>query len=154
MKMASRSQRSLSCIELLLHWGTVLTDVTKQPFARWIVAIVAVVWLLGGNAEHVWRVGVPLDLAHGSITSSGGPLAVNADHTQCDAGLSAPCPEATAVVSLPRTVANFLTLGVFVTVAAAVSYLASLTVERGPPRGSARVVSGQDLLTWFCLARR
>lgn len=62
-----------------------------------------------------------------------------------------------AIAALPKPPATVLMLlGVFSAVAVVKDWLARLVVPagRGPPRTSVVAVSGQDLLTRFCLARR
>lgn len=130
------------------------SDLTRQRLVRWASAVVAAVWLLGGNAEHVWHVAGLIDPGHPSITSASGPLAVNADHTNCDRGSPRSCPEAGTAVDVPRAASDFLVVGVFAAAVAVGFWFASSQLRRGPPRGAALVLTGQDILKQFCLARR
>lgn len=135
--------------------GIVRNDLLRQPLLRSAIAIVAAIWLLGGAAEHAWHAAVSLDAAHGSVSLASSPLAVNADHAQCDSGLSPSCPESAALVDLPRWDTAFLALGILAAAVAVVCCFDRMRqTRRGPPRGSAMPITGQDLLTRFCLARR
>ena len=131
------------------------SDLGRQSVLRWAIAIVAAIWLLGGAAEHVWHAAVTVDSAHGSVSSAGGAVAVNADHTLCDCGLSPSCLVSVAGVDLPRWNMAFGFLAVLAAVAAVGCCLdRTQPSRRGPPRGPATPVTCQDLLTRFCLARR
>lgn len=130
-------------------------DLLRQPLLRSAIAIVAAIWLLGGAAEHAWHAATSLDQAHGAVASASGPLAVNADHAQCESGLSPSCPGSVAVVDLPRWDIGFLVLGLSAAAVVLVCCLDRMRqTKRGPPRGSPMPITGQDLLTRFCLARR
>lgn len=131
------------------------SDLLRHPLLRSAFAIAAAIWLLGGAAEHAWHAAVTLDTAHGSVSSASAALAVNADHAQCDSGLSLSCPVSAGVVDLPRWDAAFVTLGVLAAVAMAGGRFGLICQSRrGPPRGPAMLISGSDLLTRFCLVRR
>ncbi|AXO23163.1 hypothetical protein BB737_06025 [Mycobacterium avium subsp. hominissuis] len=131
------------------------SDLLKLPLLRSAIAIVAALWLLGGAAEHAWHAAITADGAQQSGSSSSGALAVNGDHAQCDSGLSHSCLVATAVADVPRCDDAFLVYAGLAAVAV-VGYCCvwARQAKRGPPRGPATPVAGQDLLTRFCLARR
>lgn len=135
--------------------GIVSRDLLHHPLLRSAIAVVAVLWLLGGAVEHSRHAAVSLDGAHGLIASASGALAVNGDHVQGDCGLSLSCPELAAVVVLPQWDTAFLALGMLGAAAAVVCWSnRTRETRRGPPRGSFMAITGQDLLTRFCLARR
>lgn len=152
--MTPRLQRRVPVPCAATFGGTVHSDLLKLPLLRWAIAIVAALWLLGGAAEHAWHTAVTVEAAQQSGSSSSGALAVNADHARCDSG-SPSCLVAMAVVDVPRWDDAFWTYAGLAAVAA-IGCRFDLTrqTKRGPPRGPATPVAGQDLLTRFCLARR
>ncbi|ORW07844.1 hypothetical protein AWC14_23780 [Mycobacterium kyorinense] len=90
------------------------------------------------------------------LVSASEQLAVHADHAYLGDGSSHACPEQFATAVLPRSATALATLGAVVAVVAVMGWAAPLMVSagRGPPRAPASVVTGHDLLTRFCLARR
>jgi hypothetical protein len=138
--------------------GIVRTNLLRRPLLGWAIAIAAAVWLLGGTATHAWHAAITVDSAHGWASAASGPLAVNADHTHCGTGLSPWCPESAAVADLSRSASPLLILGVLGAVAtSSVSRFGLDRAQqtlRGPPRGPAIPITGHDLLTRLCLARR
>ncbi|MDA3663339.1 hypothetical protein PFJ02_15040 [Mycobacterium xenopi] len=93
-------------------------------------------------------------------TSGGDHPSFGVDHSHVGKGLSGEHPEQFTTAVLPRSgtaVAALAALGVVLAVAVAVAGgLAWFGVPagRGPPRAPAFSVTGQDVLTRFCLSRR
>jgi lipoprotein LpqS len=134
----------------------VLTDVRRQPLLRSVIAIAAAVWLLvagcGGALE--WSVRSAPDGAHTVLTSPGGAFAVNADHAHSAQGSPLACQELFATAVLPGWAPPLPTLGLGA--GAGASSFADLMPKagRGPRGEPAAVLTGQELLTRFCVARR
>jgi hypothetical protein len=133
---------------------TVRCDLTRYPMVRWIIVTAVAAWLLGcGAEEYAWHLNGAADTAHIVVASVSG--AVNADHTHCEHGLSPWWFESSTAAVLSRWAPAFLALG---TVAAA-AFLglrvgAARQTRRGPPRGLFAHITGQVVLTRFCIARR
>jgi lipoprotein LpqS len=133
-----------------------LSDIREALQWRSVIAIVAVAWLLAGAAGW-WLVhsqSPPPDPVHAVLTSASGEFAVNADHVPVDC-LSPACPRAIAAALLPQPTTVLVALGATAAVTAVADSLVHQLVPptRGPPRGRAGALTGQDLLTRLCLAR-
>ena len=91
-----------------------------------------------------------------SISSLGDDLGVNAKQAPLPSRPSAACNHVFATASLPPATTDLIAFGAATAVVAITGLLALLVVPagRGPPRGLASVLTGQDLLTRFCLSRR
>jgi hypothetical protein len=92
-----------------------------------------------------------------SLTTLRSELAVTVDHPYLGNRPSKPCQKVFAFAVLPQSPASAVAMqGVVVAVVAILGWLASRVVPAGrdPPRGLAAALTGQDLLTRFCLARR
>ncbi|ORW11066.1 hypothetical protein AWC14_19310 [Mycobacterium kyorinense] len=98
----------------------------------------------------------PGQVAQPALASVSEELGVHADHAYLGDGSSHACPDQFATVVLPRSATALAALGVVMAVAAVTGWLAPLIVSAGPgpPGRSANVLTGHDLLTRFCLARR
>ena len=135
-----------------------LSDAPGQRLLRLAIAIAATVWLLiAGTSGDIDRFAHSApDLAHTALTSLTGGSAVNADHTHVEHGSSLTCLELLASAVLPPLASTLVALGLL----AAVATLAGLLVDRvvrsgrSPPRAVAAVITGRDVLTRFCVARR
>jgi hypothetical protein len=138
----------------------VLSDVHRQPLVRSVIAIAATVWLLvaGASGDVDRSVHSTPDPAHTILTSFSGESAVNADHAHAhvDTGSSLTCLELFASAVLPWWAPTLVALGLLVVLATVVGSFAERVLQpwRGPPRERATVITGQDLLTQFCVARR
>ncbi|MCV7078955.1 hypothetical protein H7I94_27520 [Mycobacterium szulgai] len=113
----------------------------------WVVAVVAAqCWLpqIHRHATHS---------AHPLVTSVGKEFAVNTNHAHLTDNPS--CPKQFATAALPRPAAETESAGAVVT-ATASSVFAHLIVPagRGPPAALSSILTGRELLTRFCLARR
>ncbi|MCA2247854.1 hypothetical protein JF729_08605 [Mycobacterium intracellulare] len=96
--------------------------------------------------------------AHALVASLGGEFTVNVDHPHVGKGSSGEHPEQFTTAVVPRSggvVAALIALGAVAAVAVA-GGLAwfGLPAGRGPPHTPAFSVTGQDVLTRFCLSRR
>lgn len=117
-----------------------------------VVAVVAVVgycWpdLSGPRASHT---------PHALLTSPGSEFTVNAEHAHFVDGSSTACHESVTTAALPRSGTASVARGVVVAVVAITGWLAQppVVAGRGPPRALGTALTGQDLLTRFCRARR
>ena len=116
------------------------------------VAVVAAVGhcgpdLFGPRASHA---------PHGLLSSPGGEFTVSAEHAHLVDGSSTACPESAAAV-LPRPGTASVALGAVMAVVANGGWLGQppVVAGRGPPRAAlGTALTGQDLLTRFCRARR
>lgn len=81
---------------------------------------------------------------------------VHGDNASLGDGAPHGCPQQVATAVPPRSATELAVLGVVVTVAAVTGWIAPLIVSagRGPTVTPAIVLTGQDLLTRFCLSRR
>jgi hypothetical protein len=123
------------------------------------IAAAVAMWMLviGGHSE-LRSESVVSHPAHALVTSLGGEFSVSADHPHLSRGSSTVHHHeafATGVLSNSSST-TLAALGVVVAVVAAADLLAKYVVlaGRGPPRGLACAVTGQGLLTRFCLSRR
>lgn len=91
-----------------------------------------------------------------SISSLGGELGVKAEQIPLPGRPSAACNHVFATASLAPSTTDLIAFAVAAAVVAMTGLLVLLVVPagRGPPRGLASVLTGQDLLTRFCLSRR
>lgn len=135
-----------------------LSDAPRQRLLRSAVAIAATVWLLiAGTSGDVDRLAQSApDPAHTALTSLGSSSAANADCPHADHGSSLTCLELLASAVLPALASTLVALGLLGAVAAVAGLFVDRVVQpgRSPPRGLATVITGQDLLTWLCVARR
>ncbi|ETW26555.1 hypothetical protein MGAST_14970 [Mycobacterium gastri 'Wayne'] len=123
------------------------------------VATMVVMWVLVIGAHSELRSEPPASHpAHALVSSLGGEFAVNIGHSHLEnRSSSAHHHEAFTAGVLPGSPGTtFAALGFVVAAVAAVGLLAQLVVSagRGPPGGFAAALTGQDLLTRFCLSRR
>ncbi len=132
----------------------------RSAVAVAVVAAAVVMWTLvfGGHVELRSESSAPHP-AHTFVTSlGGGEYTINVDHPHLVDGDSLGAhPEAFAAAVLPNSSSTALAaLGFVVAVVAVAALLAHRVVlaGRGPPRGLAPALTGQDLLTRFCLSRR
>jgi hypothetical protein len=86
----------------------------------------------------------------------GGEFAVGVDHAHLVNGSLTECHDVFATAALPRPATTLVALGFMPAVVAIAAVLASfvLPAGRGPPKALPAGLTGQDLLTRFCLARR
>lgn len=130
------------------------------PRLRSTIAVVVVAWLLVGAAgahcdfprfeSHSARP------SHSSVTAVGSEGAVNVDHTVLTDGSRLSCPAKLATAETPRSATSLVALGAVMAVVASAGLFADLMVaaDRGPPSASVYPLTGQALLTRFCVARR
>lgn len=122
------------------------------------VASAVVMWVLviGGHSEP--RSESPASHpAHALVSSLDGEFAINIDHPHLSNGSSSAHHEAFVSAVLPNSPSTALAaLGLVVAAVAAVGLLCRqvMLAGRGPPHGLPAAVTGQDLLTRFCLSRR
>lgn len=137
------------------------TEAHQQPWWRLIAAPAAVVaavavWILVlGHAEvrHEPAVSHP---AHTLVSSLGGEFTINANHAHIE-NPSATHHETFMTGVLPNAPVNAVAaLSVVAAAVVAVGLFGQHLISggRGPPRGLAAVLTGQDLLTRFCSSRR
>jgi hypothetical protein len=123
-----------------------------------IIATASAMWVLVIGGHTPTRPDIGASDPHTLTTSVGADVAISAEHQYlADGGSSGIHPETLAAAVLPNLSSIALTaLGVVVAVVAATAWLAQhrMLAGRGPPRGFLAAVSGQDLLTQFCLSRR
>lgn len=129
----------------------------KLPRLRSVTAVAVALWLVAGAfcCDLVRSESSASDPVQAVLTSGSGASAVNADQARGDCDQSQPCPRAIAAALLPDSatarVALWTTVAVATVAGSLAYYLASTT--RGPPRRCLIALTGQDLLTRFCLAR-
>ena len=116
------------------------------------LAVVAVVGYCGPNlsgprASHT---------LHALLSSLGSEFTVNAGHAHLVDGSSTVCHESVTTAVLPRSGTASVARGAVMAVVAITGWLAQppVVAGRGPPRALGTAVTGQDLLTRFCRARR
>lgn len=120
-----------------------------------IAAVVGVLAILGHSA----LLRSEAHAAHSSepfLTSLSSAVDVNVDHAHLVDGWSTAHPEVFANAVLPRSISGLASLGAVVAAVALTGWFVRLLVlaGRSPPRGLAADMTGQDLLTRFCLSRR
>jgi hypothetical protein len=96
--------------------------------------------------------------AHALVASLGGEFTVDVDHPHVGKGSSGDHHEQFTTAVLPRSGAVVAAL-IALSAVAAVALTGGLArfgvpAGRGPPRAPALSVTGQDVLTRFCLSRR
>lgn len=124
----------------------------RTPIAMTVaVLLLALVGHSGMLAPHSHEPHLP----HPLVSSVGGEFAVNADHAHLVNDSTTRCHEVIAAAVLSRAANPLVNLGT-VSAAAVTAAVVSLAVAvgRGPPRVHGLVLTGQELLTRFCLARR
>lgn len=141
-----------------------LKDACRPPRLRSVGAVAAVavavaMWVLviGGHSEL--RSESPASHpAHALVTSLGNEFTINTEHAHLDnRSSSTHHHEAFATGVLPHSPAtSFAALGVVAAAVLALGLLCQhvMLAGRSPPRGLAAALTGQDLLTRFCLSRR
>ncbi|WP_083212156.1 hypothetical protein [Mycobacterium intracellulare] len=124
-----------------------------------VITTAVAMWVLVIGGDCVPRPeSLASDSSHTVTTPVGGEFTIILDHPHLVDGDSWGIhPEAFAAGVLPNSSSAALAaLGVVVAVVAVTAWLAQHLVlaGRGPPRGLATALTGQDLLTRFCLSRR
>jgi hypothetical protein len=116
------------------------------------VVLVAVVGHCGSNLSGLRASDAP----HASLSSLSGELTVNPEHANLVDGSSMACHEMVTTAVLPREGTASVALGAVMAAVATTGRLAQPreVADRGPPRALGTALTGQDLLTRFCLARR
>lgn len=130
----------------------------KPPRLRFFVAVAAAVWVLAifAHGEDGWCRPLASDSPRPVLSSLAAEFSVNADHAHLADGTSPACDESLAAAVLPQSATTLVALGLVFAVVAVMGWLAQPAVlsGRGPPRALGAVLTGQDLLTRFCLSRR
>ncbi|WP_244232281.1 hypothetical protein [Mycobacterium innocens] len=127
---------------------------------RWrsliVVAMVAFLVALVGHSAMLHSETNSPHPPHVLLSSVGGEFAVNIDHAHLFDGSLSECHNVFATAAVPRSATTLVERGVVSAVVAITAALANLVVSagRGPPKGPLTILTGQDLLTRFCLARR
>jgi hypothetical protein len=125
---------------------------------RSVMTIVVAVWVFVGVAGCCWLVQLePSESTPAqafSISLRDG-FAVNADHVTADCAVCPACPQTFAMAVLPPSATALVALGtaMVVTIVGSGAH-GAVPARRGSPRGVLVALSGQDVLTRFCLARR
>jgi hypothetical protein len=117
------------------------------------VAVVAVVGYCGSNLSRP-RASHATDAL---LTSLDSEFTVNAEHAHLVDGSSKACHESLTTAVLPRSGTASIGIGAVMAVVANGGWLARppVVAGRGPPRAAlGTALTGQDLLTRFCRARR
>lgn len=116
------------------------------------VVLIAVVSHCGSNLSGPRASHTP----HAALSSPGREFTVNPDRAPLLEGSSTSCHESVTAAVLPRSGTASVARGAAITVASTTGRLAPprKVAERGPPRALGTALTGQDLLTRFCLARR
>ncbi|WP_456320047.1 putative copper homeostasis (lipo)protein LpqS [Mycolicibacterium chlorophenolicum] len=100
----------------------------------------------------------PAPVAHGheSVSALAAHVVVDSDHAHVGAGLPHCLVDSLADFLIPRLRGMLLALGLVLglVVAWRLSAKAGTAEGRSPPRSAINAVSGPDLLTLFCVARR
>jgi hypothetical protein len=136
---------------------------TRQaPWTRFAVVVIAMTWSVAvvvALAAQCWLPHPDGDAAHPNhplAAAVGAEFAVNVDHAHLSHNSTAPCPVEFAIAPLPRSdAAASAHAGVSATTGVAGGPAnQAVLAGRGPPLASGLPRSGQDLLTYYCLARR
>jgi len=141
------------------NWGVVTLHATYGPLRpRLVMTIMVAVWVLGGVAGCWITRSEPSESnpAQAIFTSLSDEFAVNADHATADCATSPGCPQASGMAVLAPSTTILVALGtalVVTTIVGSVAHRAA-AARRGPPHGALVALTGQDVLTRFCLARR
>ncbi|ASL15694.1 MULTISPECIES: hypothetical protein [Mycobacterium] len=141
-----------------------LASASGTPRLRYAVAVGAAAWLamwgvlIGAHSilgHPQSSLGHP---AHALVASLGGEFTVNVDHPHATKGSSGGHHEQFTTAVLPRSGAALATLAVLGAVLAVALTAGparfAVRAGRGPPRTPAFALTGQDVLTRFCLSRR
>ena len=125
---------------------------------RSVIALAAAAWLLAVGAELAlpYLTTPAAHHPHYVSSSTSGHSAEVVDHAHIQDGDKPASHEAFVAAILPRVTTGLAALGVIAALAALVSSFAHLVLPtmRGPPRRIATTLTGQHLVTRFCIARR
>ncbi|GLV09174.1 hypothetical protein AWC17_19515 [Mycobacterium nebraskense] len=131
------------------------------PRLRCVVAVCLAVWgvLIGADSVIMNSQALAVHPAPAvSSASGGGQPALSVDHPHLGKGSPSEHPEQFTTAVLPRSgaaVAMLIVLGVVAAVAVAGGLgLLGVPAGRGPPGAPAFALTGQEVLTRFCLSRR
>ncbi|MES3638929.1 hypothetical protein Q9Q76_17700 [Mycobacterium intracellulare] len=141
-----------------------LASASGTPRLRYVVAVGAAAWLamwgvlIGAHSIMGHSQSSLAHPAHALVASLGGEFTVDVDHPHVSKGSAGGHHEQFTTAVLPRSgavAAALIALGAVAAVALT-GGLARFGVPagRGPPRAPALSVTGQDVLTRFCLSRR
>lgn len=123
----------------------------------WIAAAMVVVLLslLGHNAWLHGETRAPHQ-PHALLSSVGGEFSVNADHAHLSNGSFTHRDNDVVAAIVPRPSTGLVQVGVAAVAVVITAMLAGFVAPagRGPPSLLTSVLSGQDILTRFCTARR
>jgi hypothetical protein len=116
------------------------------------VAVIAVVGYCGSNLSGPRASHTP----HPLFSSLGSEFTVNAEHSHLVDASSTACHESVTTAVLPRSGTASVAHGAVMAVVAITGRQAQPAAQagRGPPGALGTALTGQDLLTRFCLARR
>jgi hypothetical protein len=116
------------------------------------VAVVAIVGHCGSNLSGPRASHTP----HALLSSLGSEFTVNAEHAHLVDGSSTACHESVTTAVLPRSGTASVARGAIMAVVAITGWFARppVVAGRGPPHALGTALTGQDLLTRFCRARR
>ena len=116
------------------------------------VAVVAVVGHCGPNLSGPPSSHTP----HALLSWLGGEFTVNAEHAHLVDRSSTACHESVTTAVIPRSGTASVARGAVMAVVAITGWFAQppVVAGRGPPRALGTALTGQDLLTRFCRARR
>jgi hypothetical protein len=117
--------------------------------------VVALLGLLGHNAWLHSGTSAP-HRPHALLSSVGGEFSVSADHAHLSNGSYTHRHNDFATAVLPRPSTSLIQVGATVVAVAITAILAGFIAPagRGPPNALVWALSGQDILTRFCTARR
>lgn len=124
---------------------------------RWVAAAVAAsLLLLCGHSAMLHSEAHAPHPPHALLSSLGGEVWVNPDHSHLLNGSVTHCHNDFATAVLPRSSTTLIQLGVATVVVAVIAMLASLVAPagRGPPSALSWPSGGQTILTRLCVARR
>jgi hypothetical protein len=130
--------------------GTRLRSAAALAVALWVV-LIAAQWelpLSDASAAHPH--------AAGAQSAHSVEWAVITDHAHVQDGSTPAVPQTIAAAVLPRASIGLIALGLIAAVIVLAGSCARgvLATVRGPPRALVTVLSGQQVLTRFCIARR
>lgn len=141
---------------------------SRLPRLRYVVAVGAAAWLAAwvligahsvmGHSQSSVSQSSMSQPARALVASLGGEFTVDVDHPHVGKGSSGDHHEQFTTAVLPRSGAVVAAL-IALSAVAAVALTGGLArfgvpAGRGPPRAPALSVTGQDVLTRFCLSRR
>ncbi|WP_075512994.1 putative copper homeostasis (lipo)protein LpqS [Mycobacterium ostraviense] len=112
---------------------------------------------LAGHVDILRPVSPPFHPPHPLVSSLGVESVIDIDHPHLDNGSLSAHHEAFTEVVVPNSPSTAIAaLGFAAAMVVVTGLLAPLVVPagRGPPGGFAAALTGQDLLTRFCLSRR